>query len=69
MAFHTSHAALLAMGGSLLAAVISPICGHTVDPNIFTVSTGFSIVLASLDWADRHFGNGSGSQIDPLAVQ
>ena len=68
MTFRTSHAGLLALGGQVLAAVLSPICGHSIDPSALDASMGFTMVITALDWVKRHYSGGNTTN-DPLAFQ
>ena len=59
MTFKTSHAGLLALGAQVLATMISPICGHTIDPSTLDVSMGFTMVITTIDWIKRHYSTTS----------
>ena len=69
MTFRTSHAGLLALGAQVLATVMSPICGHTIDPSTLDASMGFTMVITAIDWIKRHYTGQASSTPDPLAFQ
>lgn len=69
MTFRTSHAGILALGAQMLATVISPICGHSIDPGTLDVSMGFTMVITAIDWIKRHYSGTATTSNDPLAFQ
>ena len=52
---HTSHWGLIGLVIQIAAVAMSPIAGHTIDPNTLNVSMGFTILITVLDWAKRNF--------------
>ena len=68
MTLRTSHAGIIALAAQISAALLSPVCGHTVDPATLDVSMGFTIMITAVDWIKRHY-SGTSPQNDPLAIQ
>lgn len=54
MSFHTSHAALIAVAGTLIGTGLTSVCGHAVDvTNIDYVALAGSFTAMFLDMKKR----------------
>ncbi len=69
MVLRTSHAAILSLPLQILAAALSPIAGHTIDPATVDFTMVFTVIIAIADWLKRHYAPTTTSELATVTVK